>query len=386
MSKKKILIIVNCVLFLILAVLVAVTLGSQSSDPILDILPTESVSSTENTTPSSIDTTVSNEGTTAPTEQMETTNETKPTQGTDPTENTKPTEGTEPTEDTKPTQGTDSTEDTKPTQGTDPTEGTKPTEGTDPTEDTKPTEGTDPTEDTKPTEGTESTETTNPPTEPEEEQPTLPEELPPEVVIPPEVDPDTGETHFAFPCQVPGYDLVVEKLAPYDGMFVEDGTNVQSEGVAMLLIRNEGEFSVEYTQICVEYPQETLLFDISALPDGEKLVVQEKTGKKLPEGEPVSVTAMVVRRAEMEMSEDQIQVIDNGDNTLTIRNVSNKAIPTIRIFYKYYMENEQIFVGGIAFTLRVTQLGPGDQVTVQPAHYASQTSRVVMVLTYDFEV
>ena len=48
MSKKKILIIVNCVLFLILAVLVAVTLGSQSSDPILDILPTESVSSTEN--------------------------------------------------------------------------------------------------------------------------------------------------------------------------------------------------------------------------------------------------------------------------------------------------------------------------------------------------
>ena len=48
--------------------------------------------------------------------------------------------------------------------------------------------------------------------------------------------------------------------------------------------------------------------------------------------------------------------------------------------------NENMFVGGIAFTVRVTRLAAGGSVTVQPSHYTSTTSRVVMVLTYDSEV
>ena len=88
----------------------------------------------------------------------------------------------------------------------------------------------------------------------------------------------------------------------------------------------------------------------------------------------------------MEMSESKVQVIDNGDNTLTVKNLTNKTIPTVRVFYKYYMEEEDVFVGGIAFTVRITRLSAGASVTVQPSHYTSTTSRVVMVLTYDSEV
>ena len=50
------------------------------------------------------------------------------------------------------------------------------------------------------------------------------------------------------------------------------------------------------------------------------------------------------------------------------------------------MENEDIYVGGIAFTVRVTRLDAHASVTVHPSHYASKTGRVVMVLTYDSEV
>ena len=88
----------------------------------------------------------------------------------------------------------------------------------------------------------------------------------------------------------------------------------------------------------------------------------------------------------MEMSESKVQVVDNGDNTLTVKNLTNEIIPTVRIFYKYYMEDEKLFVGGIAFTVRISRLGAGASVMIQPSHYTSQTSRVVMVLTYDSEV
>lgn len=224
-------------------------------------------------------------------------------------------------------------------------------------------------------------------TEPSEAPLPPPEDLPPAVTIPPETDPETGEPEpIVFPCEVPGYGLVIEKIAPYSGMFVENGTNAMVENVAMLLIWNNGDFPVEYTQISIQYGEEKLVFDISALPVGEYLVVQEKHGKTIPSGDVTSVGATIVERADMEMSEGKVQVTDNGNNTLTIKNLTGETIPTVRVFYKYYMADEDIFVGGIAFTVRITRLSPGASVTIQPSHYASQTCRVVMVLTYDSEV
>ena len=225
------------------------------------------------------------------------------------------------------------------------------------------------------------------PTDPSDGQVMPPEDLPPTVEIPPQKDPATGEsTGVSFPCQVPGYGLVIEKMAPYNGMFVEDGTNANVENVAMLLVYNDGDYPVEYTQINVVVGQETLQFDISALPVGERLVVQEKNGKTITDDTATSATALVVQRAELELSEEKVRVVDNGNNTLSIQNLTNEMIPTVRVFYKYYMQEEDLFVGGIAFTVRITRLAAGSTITIQPSHYTSQTGRVVMVLTYDSEV
>ncbi len=395
MKDKKIfgvLVGLCCILILIFAVVVALILDSRSPDPVLGIFRTEpaTIDAGETELPSedTEDTKETSAGTTEPTGDSK-----DPAQGTtEPTGESKdPTQGTtEPTGESKdPTQGT-----TEPTgESKDPTQGTtEPTgESKDPTEGTtEPTgEGKDPTEGTtEPTgESKDPTEETTDPTDPSDGEVIPPEELPPSVTIPPDEDTETGEpVGISFPCQVPGYGLVIEKMAPYSGMFVEDGTNANVQNIAMLLVHNNGDTPVEYTQICVEFEQEKLLFDISALPAGERLVVQEKTGKSIPEGIATAANALVVQRADMDMAESQVRITDNGDNTLTIQNLTQKTIPTVRVFYKYYMDEEGVFVGGIAFTVRVTRLGAGASVTIQPSHYTSQTSRVVMVLTYESEV
>lgn len=199
--------------------------------------------------------------------------------------------------------------------------------------------------------------------------------------------PDNTQTEKElFPYTVAGYDLEIQKLAPYNGMFVEDGTNTTVENVAMLLVHNKSKLPVEYAEIVIDCGSEQLQFTISALPAGEKVVVQEKNAKPVPAEKATTITATVAQREDMALSKSQIEVTDNGNNTLTIRNLTDKAIPTVRVFYKYYMEEEDVFVGGIAFTVRITRLNAGASVTVQPSHYTSTTSRVVMVLTYDSEV
>ena len=209
-------------------------------------------------------------------------------------------------------------------------------------------------------------------------------DLPATVVINAEKNPSNGESAgIKFPYKIEGYNLTIEKLAPYDGLYVEDGTNSQIKNVAMLLIRNDGDFPVEYTKINIEYENESLLFEVSALPVGESAVVQEKNKKSIPDGVTKSGTALVVQRANMEMSKDMVSVEDNGDNSITITNLTNKTIPTVRIFYKYYMKDENVYVGGIAFTSRITRLAANSKIVIRPSHYTSDSTKVVMVSTYE---
>ena len=179
----------------------------------------------------------------------------------------------------------------------------------------------------------------------------------------------TGETVVTLPCRVEGYDLVIEKLAPYNGMYVEDGSNQNVADVAMILVRNEGDYPVEYAEIAMEHGDESRIYRISALPAGESMVVQEQTRQGVPEKAPSACKALVVQRAQMGMAAEQVSVTENGDGTLTV--------------YKYYMKNEDMFVGGIAFTVRITRLGAGSETTIQPSHYTSDSSRIVMVSTYE---
>ncbi len=211
-----------------------------------------------------------------------------------------------------------------------------------------------------------------------------------EEIIPPsegvsskvEIPATDGTGGLQFPCEVPGHNLRIEKLAPYTGIFVEDGTNQQVTDVAMILVKNTGDSAVEYAEITVDYPDKTLCFQITALPAGERMVVQEKSGNVVPKGVAGRASALVVHQAQMHIT-PEISVVDNGDNSLTVKNLTNQTIPTVRIFYKYYMKNENMFVGGIAFTVRITSLGPESTMVVSPSHYNSQTSRVVMATIYE---
>ena len=84
-----------------------------------------------------------------------------------------------------------------------------------------------------------------------------------------------------------------------------------------------------------------------------------------------------------EMSEEQVQVQENGDQSLTVSNLTNEDIPAVRIFYKFYMEEEETYVGGITYTAKLTDLKAGESRKITPSHYVSGYSRVMMVRTYD---
>lgn len=47
------------------------------------------------------------------------------------------------------------------------------------------------------------------------------------------------------------------------------------------------------------------------------------------------------------------------------------------------MEDENTYVGGITYTAKITNLQAGDSQIIQPSHYLKDSSRIMMVRTYD---
>ena len=203
------------------------------------------------------------------------------------------------------------------------------------------------------------------------------------VALPTLRDPDTGSPVIAFPCRVNPYGLVIEKIGNYTGKYVEDGSNTTVNGVAMILVRNESGHDIQYATLSMKYDDVTLLFEISALPAGGTAVVQEKARRGVPDGDPRACDALVVQQAQPGFTAEQVSVTENEDGSLTVTNLTDETIPALRVFYKYYLEEEQIYVGGIAFASKVTQLRPHSSATIRPTHYEKGSSRIVMVAAYE---
>jgi hypothetical protein len=199
------------------------------------------------------------------------------------------------------------------------------------------------------------------------------------VVIEPESAEEDGELQFPF--EIKGYDMEIVGLGAYTGVFVEDGSNEQVSGVAMLQVKNTGTAVIEYAELQVEVFLEILNFKIAALPAGESAVLLEQQRKMMPEEAPQKCVATVVQRESMGMSKEKISVTDAGDNRLLIKNLTDQKQSNIRVFYKYYMADKEVFWGGIAFSLKVPELEAGKELMIQPAHYQSGACQIVMVST-----
>ena len=84
-----------------------------------------------------------------------------------------------------------------------------------------------------------------------------------------------------------------------------------------------------------------------------------------------------------DVQDSEVKVEESGNQSLTVTNLTDQIIPAVRIFYKFYMEEEDAYVGGISYTAKITNLEAGGTQTVTPSHYMEGSSRIMMVRTYD---
>lgn len=198
-----------------------------------------------------------------------------------------------------------------------------------------------------------------------------------ESAVQPAVDAPADE--YAGELQSSG--LVIHTIQPYSGVFIETNEDVECTDAATALFENTTDKMISLAIVEISAGEKTWRFEASAVPAGALVAVQEKNGAEFTDATVSCTDVQIGFEENPSLLEDRVRVEEIGDNQLKITNISDQDIASLRLFYK--IKEDNMYFGGITYTIQLSDLSAGGSQTIYPAHYAKGYSEIIMIKEYN---
>ncbi len=186
-----------------------------------------------------------------------------------------------------------------------------------------------------------------------------------------QTDPDT----IIVAPQASSADLYCLEFNAFSGTYVEDGKNKKVENVATILVENRSKLFLDKATVKYKYGDKTATFLVTGLPAGEKCWVMEASKLKVDGKYTFEFEDCVSAfREDAVLSTDKL-LVETKDNKLTVKNISDKTLNNICLYYKNTHDDGNFF-GGITYMMTFGNLEPQGSLTKESGHY-SEKSKVV---------
>lgn len=181
-----------------------------------------------------------------------------------------------------------------------------------------------------------------------------------------------------MPCVIPKTTLLAQHMVCYEGPFLEDGSDEEVVDVAALSVKNIGSSGIEAAQIVLQMDNKLLTFNITNLPPGDTILVLEEKREKYVKGEYELYSGWQLEDDNTWIT-DKIRVVETDMAQLDVTNCSDCQISNVQIFYKNYLSDANVLIGGISNRVWLGTLQPGQTAEIKLPKYASGYSKVVCV-------
>ena len=183
-----------------------------------------------------------------------------------------------------------------------------------------------------------------------------------------------------FPCSVKYTPLVIRQLASYDGPYLEDGTEEELTAVAALVVENTGTIGIEYAQLVITQDQRELVFDATYIPPRGTILILEKD-RQAYSGETVTgCRCRTLIPGTFDWEKERILIQPGEGFSLSVTNLTEEAMPYVRVFYKQHEGTSDLYIGGITLSAVIPDLQPGETREITPYRYAHGYSAIVAVV------
>lgn len=181
-----------------------------------------------------------------------------------------------------------------------------------------------------------------------------------------------------LPMQVPGTTLAIHNLVRYEGGYLEDRSDIHVTDIAAILLENTGSAGIECARVILHWEDGDYVFDVTMLPPGMRVIVLEKDGQTYRQ-HPWTGCSGVQKTGDGDWSAFPVQIAVLDDTKLQLQNTTDMPIRRLQIYYKNYLPDDRILLGGVAYCYLVDQIPAGQSVTVEPYRFAWGYSKIVQI-------
>lgn len=189
-----------------------------------------------------------------------------------------------------------------------------------------------------------------------------------------------SQLSLSLPCTIAGTELTLLQLAFFQGPFWEDDSEDEVSNIAALVVENTGSLMSAEATVVLEWDDTQMVFELSALPPGERVLVLEKNRQSFRAAPPTRCYGW--ERREYPENTGQVAIEESGGITITLTNLSADVLPVVQLRYKSFDAASGMFIGGITYTAELLNMLPGETRTLTPYHYVYGSSKVVCVNTF----
>ena len=180
--------------------------------------------------------------------------------------------------------------------------------------------------------------------------------------------PPAGEV--TFPVDLAETTLRIEKAVFYEGPFLEDGGDRPVVGVLALLVRNTGDRSLETAQITLTDARATYRFQGRHILPGSRVLLLETGGAAFKQTGFLTARGYATEEEADLLQTGEVEIEDVSMGSVTVTNRTDRTLYDLRLYYKNYLSDGDLYQGGICYETRIETLAAGQSVTLDPHHYA----------------
>ena len=184
---------------------------------------------------------------------------------------------------------------------------------------------------------------------------------------------------ITLPAPIEGTALIAQRLASYDGPYLEDGSDREVVQIAALMVYNAGTQEILQTGVTLEWGELQLCFYGENIPPGGTVLLLEQSRRSCMQTNFTACKGWQVIAQDVREPTVYLQITDSAMGEVTVKNISDSSLQDIRLYYKSWLSPPDIYVGGISRMISIDRLQPGESTTLYPSHYACGYTKIVSV-------
>ncbi|MBQ4641200.1 MAG: hypothetical protein IJB47_01130 [Oscillospiraceae bacterium] len=182
-----------------------------------------------------------------------------------------------------------------------------------------------------------------------------------------------------LPTVIEGTTLIAQRLAAYDGPFLEDGSDREVVNVAALVVYNAGQYEILKAEVILAWGELLFRFYGENIPPGETVLLLEQNCRSCLQTNFTACMGWQITSNENQEPNAYVQISDSAMGAVTVTSISENTLRGIRLYYKSWLSPPDIYVGGISRMIEIPVLPAGESVTLYPPYYACNYTKIVSI-------